>query len=142
MMTLWPGYIAAEDVALTAPQRAAIVAAFKTLGPANDPQPARLNHWRVSLDGSKVIFEAAFKESALTVASVKQFLADAVGVDPGVIDHEITQTARGPLVVYSVAGTDRMRFLAFAGIGSTWDESRQQVLLYLANNPEEWETEP
>jgi len=139
-MTTWHGYIAVEDVALTTDQRAAIVAAFRALGPGSDPQPARLNHWRTSLDGSNAIFEAAFNDANLTAAKVKNFLADAAGVSPDVIDTALTQTARGPLLTFSVGGTDRMRMLAFGGIGATWEESRQQAIAYLAANIAEWET--
>jgi len=138
-MTTWHGYIAVEDLALTADQRAAIVAAFRALGPGSDPQPAHLNHWRTSLGGDKAIFEAAFNVGNLTVAKVKQFLADAVGVSPSVIDTTRTQTARGPLLTFSAGGTDRMRMLAFGGIGATWEESRQQAVAYLAKNIVEWE---
>jgi len=138
-MTTWHGYIAVEDLALTTPQRAAIVAAFRAFGPGSDPQPARLNHWRTSLDGSKAIFEAAFNADNLTAARITQFLADAVGVSPDVIDTALTQTARGPLLTFSAGGTDRMRVLAFGSIGATWEESRQQAVAYLAANIAEWE---
>ena len=138
-MAIWHGYLAVEDVALTTTQRAAVLAAFNELGPDSDPQPARLLQRRVSTDGSKAIYEAAFNEDALTVANVKQFLADAVGVDPSVIASTVTQTARGPLVIYSAAGTDRMRFLPFSGVGSTWLESLTQALTYLINNLAEWQ---
>jgi len=139
-MTTWHGYIAVEDLALTADQRAAIVAAFRALGPSSDPQPARLNHWRTSLDGSKAIFEAAFNDANLTAEKVRNFLADAVGVSPDVINTALTQTARGPLLTFSAGGTDRMRMLAFGGIGATWEESRQQAAAYLAKKIAEWET--
>jgi len=140
-MAIWHGYIAVEDLALTTDQRAAIVAAFRALGPSSDPQPARLNHWRTSLDGSKAIFEAAFNDANLTAASITRFLADAVGVSPSIIDTALTQTARGPLLTFSAGGTDRMRMLAFGGIGATWEESRQQAVAYLAANIAEWEVQ-
>jgi len=140
-MSTWHGYIGVMDVALTAPQRAAILAAFDALGPGDDPSPARLLHRRVALDGDKVIYEAAFNVSNLTVEHVKNFLAAAVGVDPGLIDDATQQTQYGPLVTYSAGGTDRMRFLVYAGLSATWDGSRQQAQAYILNNIEEWETE-
>lgn len=137
-MSEWHGYLAIEDVALTEEQRDAVIAAFNQLGPGSDPQPARLLHRRLSTDKSKAIFEAEFNEDNLTVGNVKWFIANAVGVDPELISHEVQQIARGTLVIYSAGGTPRMRFLAFAGVGSTWEESRQQVLIYLKNNAAEW----
>lgn len=136
----WHGYIAVEDMALTEDQRAAVVATFRDLGPTSDRNPAHLNARRVSLDGTKAIFEALFNEDHLTVNNVRQFLANAVDVNPDVIDAAVTQTARGPVVTYGAGGTDRMRFLLFGGTGATWEESRQQVLTYLRNNIAEWET--
>lgn len=138
-MATWHGYIAVEDLALTAPQRAAIVAAFRALGPDSDPSPARLNHWRTSLDGSKAIFEEAFNEDHLTIASVTQFLASAVGISPAIIDHAVSSPVYGTLITFSVASVDRLRMLAFAGISSTWEESRTQVIAYLIANIAEWE---
>ena len=137
-MAQWHGYLAIEDIDLTDEQRASILAAFRALGPGNDPQPARLLHSRTSLDGSKAIFSANFNEDNLTVAKVKSFLADAVGVDPGIIDDTTQQTARGPLVTYSVAAVDKIRFLVFESVGSTWEASRLQVLAYLKANAIEW----
>ncbi len=140
MANKWHGYIGVEDIALTAPQRAAIIAAFSELGPNRSLRPAHLLHRRIALDGSKAIFEALFNEDNLTIANVKQFIADAVGTDPANIDDVVTQTARGPMVTYSVGGTDRMRFLAFGGVGSTtWEESHAQCLIYLHANIGEWE---
>lgn len=140
-MAAWHGYIGIEDVALTAPQRAVIVQALKGLHGMNGTNPAHLNHWRISLDGSKAIFEARFNEDNLTIANVKQFVANAVGVSVALIAHEVTQTSRGPVVTFSAGGVDRMRFLAFAGIGEPYADSHEQVLIYLYNNIEEWETD-
>jgi hypothetical protein len=138
-MSLWHGYIGIEDIALTAPQRQAIVQALNELGPGSDPQPAHLLHRRVSSDASKVIFEALFNEDNLTIAHIKQFIANAVGIDPSIIDHQINQTIYGPVVIYSVASIDRMRFLAFGGIATTtWEESRIACNDYLIANIGEW----
>jgi hypothetical protein len=138
MVDRWHGYLAVEDIDLTDEQRAAILAAFRELGPGSDPQPARLLHSRTALDGSKAIFSANFNEDNLTVEKVKQFLADAVGTDPGNIDDATQQTAYGPLVTYSVVAVDKIRFLVFESVGSTWNESRLRVLAYLYDNAAEW----
>lgn len=138
-MADWHGYIGVEDVALTAQQRADVIAAFRELGPVISSQPAHLNHWRTSLDGSKVIFEALFNVDNLTVNRVKQFIADATGADPATIDDDTQQTAYGPGVTFSANSSDRMRFLVFGGLFVTWETSRLKVIEYLKNNIAEWE---
>jgi hypothetical protein len=136
---MWHGYIGIEVLTLTSEQRAAIAAALRGLGPASDPQPCHVNHWRIALDGNKAIFEALFDEAHLTVQHVKEFLADAVGVSPAVIDDRTAQSAYGPVVTYVVGGVDRIRFLVFGGRGVSWPESRAQAAAYMAATSEEWE---
>lgn len=137
-ITRWHGYLAIEDIDLTDDQRDAIMAAFSELGPGSDPQPTKMLSGRVRLDSDAAIFRANFNEANLTVAKVKQFLADAVGTDPGNIDDATQQTTYGPLVTYSVATVDKIRFLIFDSVGSTWNESRLQVLAYLKANASAW----
>jgi hypothetical protein len=137
-MTNWHGYFAIEDVALTPDQRAAIIALLRELGPVSDPQPAHLMQFRPSLDGSRAIFEALFNADNITVVSIKAKLATAVGVDPSLIDDSTQQTVYGPLVTYSVASVDRLRYLVYGG-GATWEESRVQARQFILDNYAEWE---
>ena len=139
MTDWWHGYMAIEDTGLTPQQRQAILAAFNALGPSSDPRPAHLMQRRVSLNGRQAIYEALFNADHLTIANVKQFLANAVGVDPSVIDHAVTQTIYGPLVTFSAASIDRMRFLVFGGLAATWIESRDQCDAFLIANIGLWE---
>lgn len=143
MTDFWHGYLAVEDLALTSDQRAAIVSAFRALGPTRQETdwPPFLNQLRVNIDSSKAIFEARFNQAHLTTENVVQFLADAAGANPANITPVVTQTARGPLLTLSAGGTPQMRMLLFAGVNATWEESRQQVLAYLAANPDEWNYE-
>ena len=138
-MSDWHGYIGVEDIALTAPQRAAILTAFRGLGPGQARQPAHLLHMRPSLDGSKAIFEARFNESKLTVSAVKQFIASAVGVAASAIDHETMQSVYGPVVSLRAGGMEQMRFLVFGGTPVSHEESRQQVRAYLIAHIAEWD---
>jgi hypothetical protein len=138
-MTDWHGYFGIEDMALTAPQRTAIVAALRTLGPDSDPQPAHIRQFLPSLDGSQAIFEALFQAGNLTVEKVKAYLANAVGANPENVDHEVTQTQYGPMVTYSAAGTDRLRVIMFGGIGATWDESRRACANFKCDHINDWE---
>lgn len=140
---MWHGYFAVEDLNLNANQRATLVDALKVLGPASANQPAHLCHWRVALDGSKAIFEAAFSEATLTVDAFKQRLGVIFGVSWVTIGHSMSSVTFAdrstPIVVFSRTGTDYLRMALFGGPGATWDESRIEVLAYLAANLAEWE---
>lgn len=140
-MANWHGYLGIEDLALTTEQRAAILAAFGALGPGASENPAHLLHRRVAIGGDKAIYEALFNEDNLTIANVKQFLANAVGIDPQIIDHTLTQPAYGPMVTYTVASVDRMRFLFFGGLTADWEESRVACGAYMSAYLSQWETE-
>ena len=137
-MSKWHGYIGIENVGLSATQRATLIAELRTLGPASDPQPARLNHWRTRLDNEAAIFEALFNEGALTVARFKQRLATIFGVDPTTISDATQATQFGPLMTFSKGGTDYLRFLLFGGKGAAWMESGDGARAYLAANAGEW----
>lgn len=136
-------YLGIENLNLNASQRQALIDELKSLGPASDPQPARLCHWRTRLDGEAAIFEALFNEDNLTVAKFKQRLATIFGVDPATIDHaSITRHfADGdtPVVTFSRAGTDYLRFALFGGAGAAWMQSGDECRGYLATNRDEWE---
>ena len=140
---MWHGYLAIEDLNLTVEQRATLIGVLRNLGPESDPQPARSCHWRVSLDGSKAIFEAAFNEAVLTVDAFKQRLGAIFGVDPATIGHALTSVTFAeratPVVVFSRGGTDYLRMALFGGPAATWEQSRIEVLAYLAANRAEWE---
>jgi hypothetical protein len=138
-MTDWHGYLAVEDIALTAPQREAIMNAFRDMGPEAGPNQ-HLLQFRPSLDGSKAIFEALFQQANVTIENVKQIIADAVGIDPGMIDDTSQQTQYGPAVTFS-AGTDRVRFLLFDGVGGEWEQSRIKCRDFIAANSEDWESD-
>ena len=140
-MARWHGYIAIENVGLNATQRQILIDEIKELGPGSDPQPAKLNHWRIRLDSEAGIFEANFNEDNLTVEVFKQRLANIFGVDPSTIDHVIQQISYGPMVTFSRNSVDRLRFLAFAGVNSAWMESGDEARRYLKNNQSDWEPE-
>lgn len=135
-------YIGIEDLGLTGPQRAAIVQAFKNIPGVNPENNACFkNHWKVSLDGDKAIFEARFNTDHLTVSSIKNYLASAVGVNANLISAATTQSTYGTVLTFSAGGNDKLRMIAFSGIDSTWEESRQQVFAYLQANSGDWVSE-
>jgi len=137
-MGIWHGYLGIENVGLNAAQKQLLVIELRKLGPKTHPQPAMLNHLRTRLDGDAVIFEAEFDENKITVASIKQYLADVFGIDPSTITHTTQSTQYGPMVTFS-RGTDKLRMLLFGGIGSNWDESRLNALAYLKVDADRWE---
>ena len=136
----WHGYFGIENLALNDTQRAALVTALRALGPASDPSPAHLCHWRTRLDGEAAIFEALFADDALTVDAFKNRLAAIFGVDPATIDHDLT-AGTNTVVVFSRGGTDYLRVALFGGLAATWDESGDACRAYLAANAAEWEDE-
>lgn len=136
-------YLGIENLALDDAQRKTLVDALKALGPASDPQPARLNHWRTRLDNQAAIFEALFQESALTIAAFKNRLAAIFGVEPDTIDHATVMRhfADGdtPVVTFSRNATDYLRVALFGGMDCTWMESGDECRGYLALYRDEWE---
>jgi hypothetical protein len=139
-------YFGIANLALNDTQRAALVAVLNDLGPLNNPQPCENNHRRVRLDGDAAIYEALWNEDTITVQTFKDRLGDIFSIDPATITHAVnlvTFSARETAVVtFSRNGTDYLRvvFFGYAGNGNwpTWDESRVEVLRYLANNAAAW----
>jgi len=74
---------------------------------------------------------------------MKQRLGTLFGVDPAAIGHNTinkTFVARStPVVTFSYAGTDYLRFAVFGGTGANWPQSRRETLGYLLQNLGEWE---
>jgi hypothetical protein len=144
-MANWHGYLGIENLNLNASQRQTLVEELKALGPSSDPQPERLCHWRIRLDGEAAIFEALFNEDNLTVARFKQRLGAIFGVDPAAINHTtITSHFAGgntPVVTFSRAGTDYLRFALFGGAGVSWQQSGDECRGYLAAYLAEWDEE-
>lgn len=138
----WHGYIGLESIALTAPQLATLVAALRALGPASDPSPARLNHSRVRLDGEAVIFECAFADTDLTVATLRGYLANVFGVAVAQITANTTQqtfaTLPSPIVTLTYQAAQRMRVALFGGTTATHAESAIEARAYLSANAAAW----
>ena len=140
---MWHGYFGVEDLNLSTAQRQVLIGELRSLGPASDPQPARLCHWRTRLDGQAAIFEALFNENNLTVERFKQRLGSIFSVDPEDIEHSLNviSFADGstPVAVFSYGGTDYLRFALFGGLSASWQESGDECRGYLAASIEEWE---
>jgi hypothetical protein len=131
-------YILIEALSMTAGQRNTLVAALRALGPSSAAQPAHLNHSRLRLDNLAVILEALFADNDVTVANVKQFLANAFSVDVATITHSVTTTAYGVQATYARTGVDRLRFTLLGGADPTWAQSRAAASQYISDNAVAW----
>jgi len=141
-------YFGIENLALNDQQKATLVDALKALGPKSHPSPACLMHWRISNNKDAAIFEALFDEDAITVDAIRQYLANVFNVNAGDIGDSITfvtlDSRQTAVVRYSYAGTDYLQLAVFGYAGGdwpTWDESGDEVRVYLAANREQWESE-
>jgi len=136
-------YFGIENLGLNANQRQTLVQALRALGPALNPQPACLCHWRTRLDGQAAIFEALFDEDALTVKAFKRRLSAIFGVAWTTIGSSLSTVTfaerETPVVVFSRSGTDYLRMALFGGPAATWEQSQIECLGYLAANRAEWE---
>ena len=136
-------YFAIEALALTPSQRATLITALRQLGPASDPQPARLNHWRTRLDNQAAIFEGAFQDTVLTIDAMKTRLGTIFSVDPAILTHAVFNrtfdTRPTPVVTFNHGGTDRLRMAVFGGPHATWAQSRNETIAYILANHDQWE---
>lgn len=140
----WHGYILIEDLAMTAPQRTTLWAELQALGIApTSPQPAQRNHWRIRLDGDAILFEALFDDTNFTIANLKARLASIFSVDVGDISHVLNSTTYDtiptPDVEFSYLATPRVGMWLFGDLSATWEQSRLEVLAFLATNSAAWE---
>ena len=144
-MTMWHGYMIVENLNLNQAQAAELWQTIMSKGEANESQyPQFRNHWRLSLDNTKGIFEALFNQDNMTVEWFKEQLGNIFGVAPSTIDDTLQNvtfvTRTTPVVIFSRTGIDYVRFAVFGNVGATWEQSRIEVLGYLAANIEEWES--
>jgi len=117
-MANWHGYLLIRDIP-PGWDNNLLWGNMGNLGEHNSQQPAENNHMRVSLNGLSAIIEALFDEAEITRNALIQFVADALGLNPGQVDASLNITL-------------------FAE-GGTWEQSRQACLSYLAANRAEWE---
>ena len=135
-------YMGIENIALTAPQKATLIAALNALGPSSDPQPAELMHSRVRLDNDAVIYRARFTDVDLTTVNLRQFLANVFSLSLASITATTTSTTfltlPSPIVTMTVSASQRMRFVLFGGLASTTLQSTAEVVAYLIANASAW----
>ena len=144
MVSNWHGYFAIEDLGLTSGQRATLWTAIQALGMSNDdPQPAKRIHWVFRLDNNAVIFEALFDAENLTIAKFKTRLAALFGVSVGDITANTIQqtykTEATDIATFKYQDDNKVRFAAFAGVGSTWTQSKTEAKAFIDANLDAWE---
>ena len=133
-------YFYVENLNLTAPQQATLVAQLQALGQRNaDNNPRMRNHWRTRLDGQAAIFEAWWDSSQLTAVAMRNRLASIFSVSQASITYATTQPVYGSLVTYTYASVDRLRLGVFAGANASYKDSQAAALQYLADNAAGWE---
>jgi len=129
---MWHGYLMTVNLNLTGPQYAELSAAARVLGPASDPQPARLCHWVIS--GSATIFEALFDEATITVAAWTDRLGDILEVDPGDISTDTVtrhySRVATSVVTYTEGGVEYLQVALFGDVGITWTASGDEARAY------------
>lgn len=137
-----PTYVGAENISLTQAQKDAFRTTFAAIGPANNPSPAELMHWRGRADGNATIMRASFQESDLTTNGLRTLLATALGVPVAQVTaatSSITyQTIASTIVTMSVNATPAMRFILFATPRSSVQQSNDEVLAYIKQNAAAW----
>lgn len=142
-MTDVHNYWGIENLNLTAPQKATLVANLQALGQRNGGLPHERMQFRPRPDGDAVIFEATFDDANLTIAQMKSWLASIFGVAVGTISHNVatpTFAARpSPTVTFIHGGQNKLRSVAFGGVDATWEQSRVEAVAYLAANAAAWE---
>ncbi len=135
-------YLGTENIALTGPQKATLATALQGLGPIAHPQPSELMHWRTRLDGDAVIFRALFDDNDLTVANLRQFIANVFGVPVAQVTANAAsvtfKTVPSPVLTMTYQAIARMRFVLFGGLAATSQQSNDEVVAYLIANAVAW----
>lgn len=139
-------YVGVENLALNAAQKADLVAALRSLGPARHDQPACLCHWRTRTDGDAVIFEALFDEDTISIAAIKGYLGAIYGVSPVTIGSTTAlvmfATRQSAVVTFKRTVTSYLRCVFFGYAGSdwpTWAQSGDECRAYLKANSLAWD---
>lgn len=145
-MALVYQYIGIENLGLNDAQRDTLVAAIRTFGRNEGGEPRyRMQPHPVRMDRQAGIFEATFDDSMLTIAAWKTRLAAIFGVNVSTITHTVNTPNFGQhvavVVTFSRLGTDYLRVCLFGGVNATWEQSRLDVLDYLAESGAAWGAE-
>lgn len=119
----WHGYLLITDLppGWTNEQRQQAFGVARGMGKQSGPSPAKINHSRLSLDGTALIIEAEFTDSEIERDAVVSAIAVELSVPEAAVDAVLDYTI-------------------FAE-GGTWQESRAACVADLIANSTDWEPE-
>jgi DNA primase catalytic subunit len=134
-------YFYVEDLSLDSKDKNTIVDYIKSLGKKdadkNPKNPKNINHWRVSLDGKKAIFEAWWDESELVNSITSKLTAT---IDKSVPVENVSKiTKQGTEIIYTDKSVNKFKMLVFGGMSSSYEESQKQCQIFLYKNISDWE---
>jgi hypothetical protein len=141
-------YLALQRLTLTNNQWTTLRQAMRDKGERNnDPNPSLRNHWRESLDGAIIIFEATFEGENIDVDWFVAWVSGVFGVNAGDVGEVTGHNIYGRFSTFSYpAGvTNRFRIGIFGFVqGGGWPDylvSLTATLTYIADNISDWEAE-
>ena len=132
----WHGYVGVQNLNLDQDQKLALIQAIRELGPENHPQPCMMMQVVVLPDNERAIFEALFGDNALSVESLKTYLANIFSINPDNIGHDINVQSfsgeyRTPVITLSYNDTDYIRVALFGGKSGSTRQSKIEAWFYI-----------
>ncbi len=118
---MWHGYFLVTDLppGWTNEQRQQAFGVMRGMGAQSNASPAKINHSRLSLDGTALCVEAEFEDSEIVRAAVVTAIATELGVPESAVEAVLAYTIFVP--------------------GGTWQQSRDACHADLIANKAEWE---
>lgn len=147
-MQKWHGYMVVENLNLSDANFTKLLMEFDKYGVSEqDRQMAKRLHKRESIDipVTKVIFIAEFDQANLTPQKFKNQLAKIFDVNVETISHNaITIVYDNPDfptdIVTFIRNGNQFRIGLFGGLTTTFDESNIEILDWLSENQNDWDT--
>lgn len=140
-------YILLVNLALNNTQRNTLAAAIFALGREENGPCHRRMIRRIRLDNQAMFFRAVFNEDHLTLPSLVNFVANALGVAANTITTNVSTTPLADrntqIVTLGRGGTDYIEFWLLGKSNSTWptvQQSGDAARAYHAAHRAEWET--
>lgn len=137
-------YLAVQRLNLSDSNWNTLITVMKAKGDKNqDPNPGYRNHWRPSLDGSILIFEAVFESSVVDVDWFISWSAGIFGIDPALVTETTGYNAYGRFSTFAYQSINRFRIGIFGFIQGQgwplWEDSRAAAQQYIKDNTGSWE---
>lgn len=130
-MAVWRGYVLLQKhPALTGAEWRAVLEALRQVlnHTSQAPWPAWKLHYRLSLDQTQIIFEAAFNRDDLDIQNLNRLAKYISQAVPRFTPAQI-------------AAAMRDLWLLFGGLNATYEESALAARAFIAANRADWEPE-